>query len=146
MNKTLVTKMNKHIADLYLLYAKTHNLHWNVVGKQFKPVHEYLEAVYDELSEQMDAVAEQLKMNGLYPVASAKECLAISTVNELESKDYSVEEAIKIVVEDLKALSAGAADIRKEAGKEDAFVVVNLMEDHITGYTKHLWFLSSMLK
>lgn len=39
-----------------------------------------------------------------------------------------------------------ALTIREEAGKDDCFVLTNLMEDHVAGYDKHIWFLNNMLK
>jgi starvation-inducible DNA-binding protein len=32
------------LADEYLLYAKTRNYHWNVVGPQFNDLHKFFEA------------------------------------------------------------------------------------------------------
>ena len=43
MNKNLVNKVNGYIANIGVSFVKMHNLHWNVVGSQFKAVHEYLE-------------------------------------------------------------------------------------------------------
>ena len=75
MKKELVLKSNKYLANIAINYGKLHNLHWNVIGLQFKPVHEYLESLYDNMHEVLDEVAELLKMNGEYPLASFKEYL-----------------------------------------------------------------------
>ena len=105
MRKELVLEVNKQIANLGVGYIKFHNLHWNVVGGQFKPVHEYLEVLYDSLSDSLDEVAEILKMNDEYPVASLKGYLELSQIKELEeSKDINYVEVLKIVVEDLVIL------------------------------------------
>ncbi|WP_287387784.1 ferritin-like domain-containing protein, partial [Lachnospira sp.] len=42
---------NKYLADIAVSDIKIHNLHWNVVGPQFKAVHEFLESIYDSYSE-----------------------------------------------------------------------------------------------
>ena len=44
-------------ADSIVFYMKLHNLHWNVKGLLFKPIHESTEAIYDEFAEIFDAVA-----------------------------------------------------------------------------------------
>ena len=36
MNKELLGKLNKYLANLGVEYIKLHNLHWNVVGINFK--------------------------------------------------------------------------------------------------------------
>ena len=46
MKKELATQMNAYLANIGVSYIKLHNLHWNVVGSQFKAAHEYLETLY----------------------------------------------------------------------------------------------------
>ena len=43
MNKELLSSINKYLANLAVEYFKLHNLHWNVIGINFKSTHEYLE-------------------------------------------------------------------------------------------------------
>lgn len=69
MKKELAAKVNVYLADIGVLYIKLHNLHWNVVGSQFKAVHEYLESLYDSMAALLDEVAELLKMNGESPLS-----------------------------------------------------------------------------
>lgn len=138
-------KVDVYLANLMVGNVKLHNLHWNVIGTQFKAVHEYLEAIYDDFFEKFDEVAEYQKQIGDYPKASVKEYLEISTVEELESKDYSVKESIEITLELLSKMKELALEILEE-NDEDNFVLSNMMEDHITGYNKEIWFMESMLK
>jgi starvation-inducible DNA-binding protein len=42
--------LNTLLADEYLLYTKTRNYHWNVVGPQFNDLHKFFEAQYNELN------------------------------------------------------------------------------------------------
>ena len=146
MEKELVLKSNKYLANVAINYGKLHNLHWNVVGLQFKPVHEYLESLYDNMHEVLDEVAELLKMNGEYPLASFKEYLAVSEIVELESKDYSVKEALEIALADIKVLRDNALELRRLASDEDFYPLQVMMEDHLANYNKVVWFVESMLK
>ena len=140
------TKLDIYLANLAVNYIKLHNLHWNVVGKTFKQVHEYLEELYDETTESMDEIAEYQKMVGVYPKASLKDYLEIATIKELDSKDYGVEDAIKIALEDQKTLKKLAVDIRNEADEKGEFELVALMEGECAQYSKRIWFIESMLK
>ena len=146
MKKELVLKSNKYLANVAINYGKLHNLHWNVIGLQFKPVHEYLESLYDSMHEVLDEVAELLKMNGVYPLASFKEYLAVSEIVELESKDYSVKEALEIALSDIKVLRDNALELRRMASDEDFYPLQVMMEDHLANYNKVVWFVESMLK
>ena len=129
--------LNTYIANIGVGYIKLHNLHWNVVGSQFKAVHEYLESLYDAFADVLDETAELLKMAGAQPVGSLKGYLAIATIQELG------DEAITLA--DLELLRDQALEIRKAADAHDCFGVANLMEDHVTNYAKQIWFLRSML-
>ncbi len=146
MKNTIAKSINKYLADIAVSYIKIHNLHWNVVGSQFKAVHEYLETIYDSYAEVLDEVAELLKMNGETPAASLKEYLKLSDIEELDSNSVKVEMAMKITLADMKKLKGEALEIRKAADEDDEFGVVNMMEDHIENYNKNIWFIDSMLK
>ncbi len=146
MNKQLVSQVNVYLANLALFYIKLHNLHWHVKGVQFKAVHEYLEELYDETTAKLDAVAELLKMEGETPLSSLNEYLTHGTVKELDSSDKCVKSALTIVLEDYQAFKKEASKIREDAIKEDEFPLVNMLEEHIEGYNKIIWFVQSMLK
>ena len=146
MKNELVMKSNKYIADIGVSYIKLHNLHWNVVGHQFKSVHEYLESLYDALADVLDEMAEILKMHGEMPLGSLRKYLEVSSIEELEDRDYSVQESLEIVLKDLQQLKGEAESIRKLADEEDNYQLVSAMEDHLGNYSKNIWFIQAMLK
>lgn len=142
-----VEKMNELVADLAVLNVKLHNVHWNVIGPQFVRIHEFTEAIYTETFTQFDAVAEAVKMRGVQPFANLKDYLANTKIEELASdRSYQVNEALEIVLKDIQFLKVKSVGVRSEAEAQGDFEVVALMEGHITGYNKHIWFIQSMLK
>lgn len=134
----------KFLANLMVGNVLLHNLHWNVEGKSFKQVHEYLEELYDEAFEQYDEVAELMKMNGKMPPASLKEYVELMDLEELEVRSYSIEEAMKEAKKYLVHMKELALKIRSEEDDEE-FVWANLMEDYVTSYNKHIWFIDQSL-
>ena len=146
MKKEMVTGLNNYLSDLAVLHIKFHNLHWNVTGKQFVSIHEYLETQYDKCADYLDAVAEMLKINGETPLASLKEYLAATSIEELESVELPVEKVLEIVTADIKKMNVSAYALRKEADEDGLFTLVGMFEDHIGAYEKDLWFLSAMVK
>ena len=145
MNKKLFEMLNKYLADTAVMYIKLHNFHWNIFGMQFKGVHEYLEAMYDGVTENMDAIAELIRMYGEYPSASMAEYLKITSVEELPSEKIEIKKALSIVLEDLMALDKQAKEIRSFADEKDLFDVVAMMEEHCADFQKTIWFIRSML-
>ncbi len=141
-----VKLMNQYVADLAVLNVKFHNLHWNVVGERFLPVHQYLEELYDMLFGTYDEVAERLKMLGAFPLASLKSYLEATAVEELDNRDYQISETYQIVQEELQKLRHLAKSIRVVADDADDFGTVAMLEDQIGEYDKQLWFIEQALK
>ncbi|MDC7234775.1 MAG: DNA starvation/stationary phase protection protein [Spirochaetales bacterium] len=141
MNK--IELLNNYVADLAVWNVKLHNLHWNVVGSQFMSSHKFTEALYEEVFEQYDSVAEQIKMLGETPVASVKEYLALSRIEEIPAVPVSTEKLLDIVKKDLEDMSERASEIRKIADEEGDFTTVALFEGLVSSYRKNIWFLSA---
>lgn len=146
MKKELSVALNKYLANLGVEYIKLHNLHWNVVGINFKAIHEYYEGLYDGISASLDSVAELLKMHDEVPAASLKEYLALSDVEELPSVEVKGKESLEIVLKDFEGFKALAESIRKEADEEDLYDVVSAMEGDLEQFNKSIWFIKAMLK
>ncbi|NLY67381.1 MAG: DNA starvation/stationary phase protection protein [Tissierellia bacterium] len=139
-------KINEYLSNLVVLNVKFHNLHWNVVGIHFQELHDLTEELYDDLFEKYDSVAELLKMKGKMPLARIADYLEKASVEEVEPKDFNEKEVLEILLNDITKMKDLALEIRNEADEEGDFVVVNEFEDHISGYNKNIWFISSMLK
>src|SRR6266850_68129 len=58
---SIVKILNAVLADEYVLYTKTRNYHWNVVGPQFNDLHKFFEAQYEALNEVVDDVAARAR-------------------------------------------------------------------------------------
>lgn len=144
MNK-LNEKFNSYLASLAVMTFKLHNLHWNVVGEQFIPVHEYTEGLYDETFLYFDQIAEQFKMFGQMPDCLLSDYLKNSAVKEVEARRFTCAEALAIVLADVKTLREQATELRRLSDEADWFASVTLLEDQINSYNKRVWFLESTL-
>ena len=140
-----VANMNAYLSDLVVFYLKLHDLHWNVKGMQFVPVHQYSESRYEDMAEKFDEIAELIIQHGEKPVSSISEYVKNASIKELNKGSYRDEEVIRIIAEDMAQLKAAAEALRLKMAQEDVFDVVAVLEDHIAGYQKELWFLSSMM-
>ena len=137
--------MNAYLSDLVIFYLKLHDLHWNVKGMQFVPVHQYSEARYEDMAEKFDEIAELLLQHGEKPVSSISEYVKNASIKELNKGSYRDEEVIRIISEDMACLKGKAEALRSEADSEGLFDIVAVLEDHVAGYNKELWFLRSMM-
>ena len=74
--------LNRDLSDAYLLLIKTKKYHWDVVGPQFRSLHELWEEHYETLTENIDAIAERVRMLGGYPVGTAEGFLKYASIKE----------------------------------------------------------------
>ena len=78
----VVEILNTVLADAYLLLIKTKKYHWDVVGPQFRTLHELWEEHYEALTISIDAIAERVRMLNGYPLGTAEAFLKHATIKE----------------------------------------------------------------
>lgn len=138
--------LQSYLSNLAVLNTKLHNLHWNIVGREFMQIHEFTEELYDEFFVMFDDIAEILKMKGEMPLVKMEDYMENATIEELPAKEFDYSEVIEAVETDLKEMKSLAVKIREEAEEDDDFEVVAEMEDHVEFYSLNLWFIQSMNK
>jgi starvation-inducible DNA-binding protein len=74
--------LNSDLSDAYLLLVKTKKYHWDVVGPEFRTLHEMWEEQYQKLTESIDAIAERVRMLGGYPVGTMQGFLECASLKE----------------------------------------------------------------
>ncbi len=139
--------LNNLLADEVVLYTKSRNYHWNVVGPNFHDYHKFFEAQYDELAEMIDEIAERVRALGGKALGTMAGYLKIARLKEY-SNDYpdakkmvlalleDHEELINLLREDLET----AGQKYKDAGTSD--FLTGLMEKH----EKMAWMLRATLE
>lgn len=139
------TKLNQYLSNLALLNIKLHNLHWNVIGKEFMQVHNFTETLYDDMFKKFDDVAELIKIRGEKPLARMADYLKHATIPEPERDQFTVKEVLEILRDDLSKMKNLATEIRNEADADGDFGIVADFEEHVADFSKNLWFINAML-
>lgn len=145
MSKNIANKLNPYLSDLVVFYLKLHDLHWNVKGKMFVQIHLYTEARYDDMAAKFDEVAEKIIMNQEAPVTGMSKYLELASIKELNKGEYRDDEVLEILLSDMSYLKEKATSLRAEFDEAGDFGIVAMLEDHIAGYEKEIWFLRSMM-
>jgi starvation-inducible DNA-binding protein len=112
--------------DLSLLFK---HCHWNVRGVMFKPLHDFLQTVYETLSDITDDVAERQVIMGTPSsglIAGVVAQTAMEIVNELTDRLTQLVEQFNDA-------------IRTEQNP----VTGNMLQDMTARLEKHLWMLRS---
>lgn len=74
--------LNNALCDEYVLYTKTRNYHWNVVGPHFHDRHEFFQEQYEIIDEIIDEVAERARQLNGKSLGSLKEFLEYTRLKE----------------------------------------------------------------
>ena len=138
--------LNKILADEHILYAKTHNYHWNYVGDNFMEMHKFYEGQYEELAEMIDEVAERIRTIGHFAEGRLKEYLKLTDLEEpaptpdQQKQVRNLLDDHETVIRYLRQQVDVMQDKLKDAGTAD--FLTGLMEKH----EKMAWMLRSYLK
>src|SRR5438445_12264124 len=74
--------LGKLLAETYVLYVKTQNFHWNVIGPRFPYLHTLFQQQYEELSAATDEIAERIRALGHHAPGTMAEFLKLASVKE----------------------------------------------------------------
>ena len=139
--------LNKLLSDEHVLYIKTRNAHWNVVGSDFAAQHKFFEAQYTDLEEIIDQVAERIRAIGHYTVGTMEDFLKLTQLNENSREKNDSLSFIKDLLEDHESI---IIELREninrfavewhDLGSSD--FITGLMETH----EKMAWMLRSHLQ
>ncbi|MDU4960796.1 MAG: DNA starvation/stationary phase protection protein [Sporomusaceae bacterium] len=145
-NNAVAKVLDGFLANLHVLYTKTHNYHWNVEGKQFFAVHAKLEEIYEHIADEIDEVAERILIIGHRPSSSLAEYLKLATLKEAASESINGEAAVKSLLSDFKELTAELKNGIKTAQEAGDEVTADLLIGSLTYYEKTVWMFKAFLK
>jgi starvation-inducible DNA-binding protein len=92
--------LNRDLADAYLLLVKTKKYHWDVIGPQFRTLHELWEEQYMALTQNIDACAERVRTLGGYPIGTMEGFLKLASLKEHAGSVPSTTEMVSRLVDD----------------------------------------------
>ncbi|GAB3796590.1 Dps family protein [Virgibacillus kimchii] len=97
--------LNQLVATKGVLYARLHQFHWYVKGPHFYTLHEKFEELYNDVSADLDDVAERLLAIGGEPYSTLAEFNEHSIIEEKAAdKNLSADDMVRALVDDYKKL------------------------------------------
>ncbi len=146
-NVNLANELKPVLADLFMVYTKLRNYHWNVEGVYFFQLHQMFEKLYDEFADDIDEIAERIRILGVKAPATLHEYINLAKIKEQPGEYPDANEMVKNIVDDFEYL---VLEINKLAKRSQ-----NLFEDEISAgqlyklvekYEKHLWMIKMLNK
>lgn len=140
----VATLLNILLADEYVLYTKTRNAHWNIIGLSFYEMHALFQSQYEALDIMIDDIAVRVRSKGHFTLGSLKDFLNVTNLNEEKDDFSSSEQMIQSLLNDhetiirmIRKYIILISDKYKDLGTAD--FVTGLMEKH----EKICWMLRS---
>lgn len=144
MSTQLVEMVNKQVANWSVLYIKLHNYHWYVKGSNFFTLHEKFEELYNESAVHIDELAERLLAIGGQPVATMKEILELSSIQEASGNE-NADDMVATISNDFSKLTGELKEGMKVAGDVDDETTGDMLLSIHQALEKHIWMLQSFL-
>ncbi len=133
------------LANYQMMYNKLRNFHWNVEGDEFFELHEVFEEEYHFFSEEIDTVAERIRIFGLKPHSTPSRMLQLSKIDEVR-KDMRPYEMVKAVRSDLEALHELLLDTLESALDTGDVGTEYMLNQMIFNLEKRHWMYNAYLK
>jgi starvation-inducible DNA-binding protein len=102
--KGVVSILSTLLADEYVLYTKTRNYHWNVVGPQFNDLHKFFQSQYEALDDVIDDVAERIRTVGGMSIATLGEFVKETRLKEHPGEYLNATKMISNLLADHEAV------------------------------------------
>ncbi|MFF2755417.1 Dps family protein [Psychrobacillus sp. NPDC058041] len=144
MSTELINELNKQVALWSVMYTKLHNFHWYVKGPSFFTLHAKFEELYNEATLNMDEIAERILTLGANPVATLKEHLEISDVEEASNKE-TADQMVETVVKDFDKIMKSLKKGMNEAAKVQDDMTEDILNAIYQKTEKHQWMLNAFL-
>ena len=139
--------LNSDLANAYLVLIKTKKFHWDVVGPQFRSLHQLWEEHYQALTANIDALAERIRTLGGFPIGTAQDFLSKASVKEQPHNIPLATEMVSQLVDDHELIIRNLRDHVDQCGETfhdqgTADFLTGLMEQH----EEMAWMLRSFIE
>ena len=143
----VIDLLNRDLADAYLLLIKTKKYHWDVVGPQFRSLHQLWEEHYQALTVNIDEIAERVRTLGGYPIGTAECLLKYASIKEHIGDLPLATEMVSRLVDDHEQIIRNLRDHVDQCGEKfhdqgTADFLTGLIEQH----EQMAWMLRSFIE
>ncbi|PWK48470.1 Dps family protein [Pleionea mediterranea] len=142
--KMLAMRLSEALADSYMLYLKTQNVHWNVMGPMFFSIHELTEKQYLDMADAIDDIAERIRAIGFTSPGTFTEFMNYSALEE-DKKEMSAEQMIASLVEGNEMCARRIREAVAEAENCDDVMTAGLLTDRIGQHEQNAWMLRATI-
>ena len=142
----VVDILNATLSDEVVLYIKTRNYHWNVVGSDFGELHKLFEGQYEQIEDFMDDTAERARALGGHALGTLAEYLKTARLKETPGRHPKAQAMVTDLLGDHEALVQSLRkDLQACQDKHGDAGTADFLTGLIQAHEKTAWMLRSHL-
>lgn len=140
----IAQSLKPFLAETFQLYVATLNVHWNVTGPLFQPVHALTEEQYLELAPAIDEIAERIRSLGHKAPATMQQYMNTGSIADGD-ENAAAEVMVKALQTGHEQLANRIRPLIAKAADAADDVTAGLLTDRLTVHEKAQWMLGAML-
>jgi starvation-inducible DNA-binding protein len=145
--EAVVDLLNPLLADQVMLYTKLRKYHWNVVGPNFRPLHDLFEEQYSALEVMIDDVAERIRALGGIAIGTLSEFSDNTSLQEAPGENPAATEMVRELLTDSETIiKETRVAANRAADKYDDTATENMLADMLEQQEKMAWMLRAHLE
>lgn len=142
----LVQELNGLLADHFALYIKTKNFHWHVAGPRFRDLHLMFDEQAIEVRDQIDAIGERVRKNGMMTLTSVGSVAQHTQVADQNDTALTADAMVKELRDDNVSMVKRLKGMKELAEKAGDNATDGMLDDWTDMAEERVWFLSQVLK
>lgn len=134
----LIPALDRLLADTVVVKFRAHGHHWNVTGPLFQPMHELFGAIYSDLDDSIDPLAENLRKLGAPAPFRLADFLAFAEIPET-GLPADATGMVDDLIDGLDALLGCLVEAFEAADEANQQGIANFLAERIDATQKWLW-------
>ena len=136
------------LGTTFVLYMKTHAMHYNVEGPDFPQYHNFLGDVYTDIYESIDRIAEYIRTLDAYAPSSLARMIELSAASGIveQPRIPRAELMFAELIEDNVKYIALLNACFESANNENQQGICDYIAQRLDAMNKHQWMMKSIMK
>ena len=145
MTTTIKLKAKQAFADSFIFYLQAHYYHWNVEGRHFSQDHGLFGKIYEEVQDNLDKFAEEIRTIGTYAPGIFDRFVDLSSIQQIADIP-SAEEMYSTLIEKNARVIESLTELFEMLEGNRLHGFGDFIAGRIDSHNKHQWMLTSTLK
>jgi starvation-inducible DNA-binding protein len=145
MTPEIKQKAKQAFADSFIFYLQAHYYHWNVEGRHFSQDHTLFGTIYEEVQDNLDKFAEEIRTIGTYAPGIFDRFVDLSSIQQTADIP-SAEEMYQTLIEKNARVIESLTELFEMLEGNRLHGFGDFIAGRIDAHNKHQWMLTSTLK